>query len=382
MTERELLQELQDLGLTEYQSKTYLAAVRAGEARPSELVDDSGVPQGRIYGVIDALEEMGLLEVRSGTKGKEVSAPSPKAVLDDLKRRRIDDLTETVSSVASGLEELHQRTDGEPRSFVSMVKRDETALRHAKRAIDAAEYWLTVSLPNERYAELEPRLVAAAERGVTVRVLFVGTDPDEIGRVFPEQFSVRHRAAADTFVVADRTYGIFSSKHPIQDRQPYIITQEQNLVLLFQNYAEQVWDTSRVVQSPRTFPRRYLDPWRVVIELRDQFDAGAQFSAVVRGRRTGARERETWEGPVVAYDVSGSDDGTDYMSSPPTYASLTVETPNERVTVGGWKATFEDVAASGIEVRRLDPQDESPAKSASGRESRAERESASESESE
>ncbi|MUV56789.1 TrmB family transcriptional regulator [Halogeometricum sp. CBA1124] len=353
MNEHELLQELEDLGLTEYQSRTYLAAVRAGEARPSGLVDDSGVPQGRIYGVIDTLEEMGLVEVRAGPQGKEVSAPSPKVVLDDLKRRRIDDLTETVSSVATGLEELHHRSDGEPRSFVSMVKRDETALRHARRAIDAAEYWLTVCLPDERYVELEPHLLEAADRGVTVRVLFIGTDPDEVGRTFPDRFHIRHRAAADTFVVADRTYGIFSSKHPVQDRQPYIITQEPNLVLLFQNYGEQVWHASRVVQTSPSFPRRYLDPWRTVIDLGERFEAGEEFSAVVEGRRTGHRERGRWAGPIVAYDVGGPAD-VDYTNSPPTYATLTVETDDETVKVGGWKATFEDVAARGIEVRTGD----------------------------
>lgn len=353
MTDRELRQELQDLGLTEYQSKAYVAAVRAGEARPSELVDESGVPQGRIYDVIDALEAMGLVEVRSGSRGKEVSAPSPKVVLEDLKRRRIDDLTETVSAAATELEELHRRTDGEQKSFVSMVKRDETALRHARRSIDAAEYWLTVCLPDERYVELESHLLEAAERGVTVRVLFIGSDPDEVGRDFPESFHIRHRAAADTFVVADRTYGIFSSKHPAQDRQPYIITQEPNLVLLFQNYGEQVWNASRIVQENTSFPRRYLDPWRAVIDLRERFDAGEQFHAVVRGRRTGHRERGTWEGPIVEYDVGGPVD-VDYMSSPPTFATLTVETDEGRVKVGGWKATFEDVAATGVEVSRLD----------------------------
>lgn len=351
MTDRALLRELQDLGLTEYQSKAYVAAVRAGQARPSELVDESGVPQGRIYGVIDELEELGLVEVHSGLGGKEVSAPPPGTVLEDLKRRRVDDLSETVSTVASELEPLHGRSDGEPTGFVSMAKREETALRHARRAIDAAEYWLTVCVPDRLYTQLEADLVDAADRGVTVRVLFIGTDPEEVGREFPATFDIRYRAAADTFVVADRSYGIFSSKHPAQDRQPYIITQEPNLVLLFQNYGEQVWNASRVVQTVDAFPRRYLDPWRTVIALRDRFDAGERFEVTVRGRRTDVRETDTWEGPVVAYDVGGPAD-VDYMNSPPTYASLTVETADGPVKIGGWKATIEDVAATGIEVRR------------------------------
>lgn len=349
MTHQELLQTLQDLGLTEYQSKAYLAAVRAGSTRASDLVDESGVPQGRIYNVIDDLEDLGLLEVRSGSNGKEVTAPSPKTVLEELKRRRIDDLSNTISVAASGLEELHQRDERDSSDYVSMVKREETALRHARRAIDAADYWLTLCVSEEYYDELEPDLVEAAGRGATVRLLLVGADPREVGRDFPDAFRVRYRATADMFVVADLGYGIYSSKHPTQDRQPYIISQEQNLVLLFQNYGEQVWSASRVVQEASKFPRRYLDPWRAIIDLRERLVAGEDLVASVEGRRTGSRERGTWEGPIVDFDLGGPVDA-DYMVLPPTYASLSLDTADGPVKVGGWKATFEDVAANGVEV--------------------------------
>jgi sugar-specific transcriptional regulator TrmB len=350
MVDRELLQHLQDLGLTEYQSRAYVAAVGAGEARPSELVDDSGVPQGRIYGVIDDLEELGLVEVRSGSQGKVVSAPSPQTVLADLKRRRIDDLSDSISAATSELEQRHRRTDTDRNDFVSMVKRDETAKRHAKQAIEAAEYWLTVCIPDSLYGELESYLREAVDRGTTVRLLLTGTDPAEVDFDLDDRFRIRYREAADTFVVADRTYGIFSSKHPAQDRQPYIITQEPNLVLLFQNYGQQVWNASRVVQEVSTFPRRYLDPWRAISELGELLDGDADLVAIVDGRRTDSRERRTWEGPIVAHEIGGPAE-IDYTNSPPTFASLTLETDDGTVTVGGWKATFEDIAARGIEVR-------------------------------
>lgn len=350
MTDQELLGTLQDLGLTKYQSKAYIAAVRAGRTRPSKLVDESGVPQGRIYDVINNLEDLGLLEVRSGSNGKEVTAPSPQTVLEELKQRRIDELSDTVSMAASDLEELHQWDESESSDFVSMVKREETALRHSKRAIEAAEYWLTLCVSEDRYDKLEPALVEAANRGVTVRVLLIGTDPKEIGKDFPETFDIRYRATADMFVVADCVYGVYSSKRPTQNHQPYIIAQEQNLVLLFQNYGEQVWQASKVVQEVAGFPRRYLDPWRTIIDLRERFIAGDDITAIVEGRRTDARETGTWEGSIVDFDVGGPAD-VDYMILPPTYASLTLETTEGQVKIGGWKATLEDVAATGIEIR-------------------------------
>ena len=350
MTDQELLGSLQDLGLTKYQSKAYIAAVRAGRTRPSELVDESGVPQGRIYDVIDNLAELGLLEVRSGSNGKEVIAPSPQTVLEELKERRIDELSDTVSMAASDLEELHQWEESKSSDFVSMVKREETALRHAKRAIKIADYWLTVCVAEDDYEKLESALLEAASRGVTVRLLLIGTNPAEVGKDFPETFQIRYRATADMFVVADCVYGIYSSKRPMQNHQPYIITQEPNLVLLFQNYGEQIWHASKIIQNPTGFPRRYLDPWRTIIDLHDRFVAGDDFTAIVEGRRTDVRETGTWEGPIIDFDYGGPAD-IDYMILPPTYASLTLGTSDGAVKIGGWKATFEDVAATGIESR-------------------------------
>lgn len=349
MNSDELIRKLQDLGLTEYQSKAYVAAVHVGQARPRELVDESGVPQGRIYDVISSLEELGLVEVRSKGRGKEVRAPSPQTVLDDLKRRRIDELTSTFSSVATGLERIHQRTEHEPSEFVTMAKQEETGLRHAKRAIENATNWLTVCVPDEWYNQLEATLEAAADRGVTTRVLLTGTDPAKTAREFPPAFAVRYRQAADTFIFADRSYGIFSSKHPEEDRQPYIITQEPNLVLLFQNYGQHIWYASRVVQTVTSFPRRYLDPWRLVIDLDDELRAGTSFRARVKGRRTSSRESGTWTGTIVDHDIGGPTD-VDYLNSPPTWVTLTLETDSKLLTVGGWKATMEDIAASEIKV--------------------------------
>jgi hypothetical protein len=271
-------------------------------------------------------------------------------VLSELKRRRINEFSETISTAASELETLHRQTDTDAAGYVSMVKRDETALRHATRAIETAEYWLTVCIPDSLYDELADRLQQAAERGVTVRLLLTGTDPETADYEFSPDIHIRYRAAADTFVVADRTYGIFSSKHPAQNRQPYIVSQEPNLVMLFQNYGQQVWNASRVVQAVERFPRRYLDPWRAIADLRDLLDSG-DLVAVADGRRTDTHTQGTWEGPITSYEIGGPAD-IDYTSVPPTIASITIETEDGPVDVGGWKATFEDVAARGLEIRK------------------------------
>jgi sugar-specific transcriptional regulator TrmB len=355
MNEDELIDELREVGLTKYESQAYVAAVRLGSGRPNELADSSGVPQARIYDVIDDLREMGLVEVQERSQGKEVHAPPPSVVLDELRQRHIAELTDRIDAVSSSLADLHnyeQTSEG----FVTMVSLRESALRHVKQAIDDAEWWLTMALPVDVYDAVADNIADATDRGVTVRIVVDGDEarsadprPGRMGPSFPEDVAVRHRPSLDTFAFADRTYGIFNSKHPQAESQPYIITQERNLVLLFQMYAEQVWTGSKTIQTGGGLPKRYLDPWRAIVDLRDGLDADTTFVAEVDGRETHTRSPGTWTGEVVDYEIGGPVGGS-FDAVAPTTASLTLDTDDDELTVGGWKATIEDIAADGLQV--------------------------------
>jgi sugar-specific transcriptional regulator TrmB len=357
MDETQLADELQEIGLTKYQSLAYIAAVSLGTATPNELSDASEVPQGRIYDVIDELQEMGLIEVQERSSGKEIQAPPPEVVLEQFKERHIDTFSARVHSTASSLDQLHEqeRSSG---GFVTMVNHRESARRHTRRAIEEAEWWLTMALPVDLYEAVTSEVRAAVARGVSVRLIVDGEEargadvgPGVMEPTFPDGLAVRHRPSIDTFAFADRSYGIFNSKHPQEESQPYIITQEHNLVLLFQNYAEQIWTGSRVIESDDGLPRRYLDPWRVITDLGDRLDDGTALITDVSGRETHTRRVGTWTGRIVDYDMSGPV-AADFDSVIPTTAQLTVATDDGAVSVGGRKATIEDVAADGIRVRR------------------------------
>lgn len=352
MSEASALENLQDLGLTQYESQAYLAAVKIGRARPTDLSEESGVPQARIYDVIDSLKSKGLVEVYDKPQGKEVTAPSPKSVLDQFRRRRMDEFEDNISAAITDLEQFYHRTDENPDAYVSMVGREESALRHARNAIERAEWWLSISIEGRLYPQLRESIVDAVERNVTVRLLLSEDDPTVERYDFPDDLRVRYRLTADTFVTADRKYGVFSSQHPAQSGQPYIITQERNLVLLFQNYYEQMWPTSEVVQSRETVSGRYLDPWHALIDLGDHLDSGTEFYATARGTNTNTHRQGTWEGEIIDYELSAPV-VADFTTAVPVEAALILATDAGELSVGGWKATIEDVAADGLEIVRL-----------------------------
>ena len=69
------------------------------------------------------------------------------------------------------------------------------------------------------------------------------------------------------------------------------------------------------------------------------------------GRRTDTRTAGEWTGPIVEYAIESPNE-SDHIRSLPVRASLVVDTAEGPLEVGGWKATTEDVAATGIEVDR------------------------------
>lgn len=354
MEDSELLETLRDIGLTQYESSAYIAAVKLGAATPKQLVESSDVPQPRIYDIIDDLQEKGLVEVHEHQSGKQVRSPPPEVMLERFKERRMQAFDAQVDAVTTSLQEFHAR-EQISESSVTMISLRKSALRHMRNAIEGASWWLTVALPGDGYEELMDDLRAAAERGVNVRMLVDVDEMDfrsqELGDELPNGVAIRHRSNLDTFVFADRNYGIFNSISPRMESQPYIITQDTNLVLLFQSYAEQVWNGSKVLREDGAFPRRYLDPWRAIVDIRETLEEGVSLVATVEGCETHSRRRGRWTGEIIDYGISGpvSDN---FVTVMPTTARLTIDTDEGELLIGGWKATIEDLAADGIVIDR------------------------------
>ena len=97
---------LRDLGLSEYESRTYRALLDRGPATAKELSSSSGVPMGRIYDVLNGLEGNGLVRSQAASRPKKYVAVEPDTALDRLvetRKRELDQQAERYESVATEL---------------------------------------------------------------------------------------------------------------------------------------------------------------------------------------------------------------------------------------------------------------------------------------
>lgn len=349
MANLDLVSRFQDLGFTEYQAKTYIAAVRLGVSDAKGLSDASGVPQSRIYDVVDDLRRVGLVEIREESGAKTIIAAPPTRSLESLKDRRVTKLADTIDSLVMELEQLHQPID-HPTSFVTMVELRETAIRHMKQAVESAQWWLSLALPFDMYREIEPEVVSALDRGVNVRLVLPDeTDPPISAVSFPDKLAVRQRLLADILTIADRHYGVFSSLTVGNESHPYVIMQDEHLVFLLQNFFEHFWPVSTEHRTVTGFPRRYLDPWRTIKDLKPDLDEGRTFDVTISGYHNYRNEFGSWEGRIVDYELTGPVEA-DYSIALPTKANLFIDIGGEHVGVGGRRAAQMGIAADGLHV--------------------------------
>lgn len=61
---------LRDMGLSDYESRAYLAVLQGGLSTATEISDGADIPQSRVYDILEALEEKGFITVQPGRPKK------------------------------------------------------------------------------------------------------------------------------------------------------------------------------------------------------------------------------------------------------------------------------------------------------------------------
>jgi len=106
--EVELIERLDQLGLTNYEARTLIDLVRLGTGTAKDIQRIDGVPRTRVYDAVETLQELGLVDVQHTTPRK-FTVISRESII----RRLNVDREETINDVAELLEEL---TPAEPQT--------------------------------------------------------------------------------------------------------------------------------------------------------------------------------------------------------------------------------------------------------------------------
>lgn len=153
----------EELGLTPYESKAYMALLLHGPLSPRGVNQRSGIPRPRTYDVLNSLVGKGLLMEQPG-RPRMYAAVDPRVGLErivmDIERKMLRQLKEkrrTAEKLSSSLAKLHDKsreiTVREERVWVT--RRDNAFIARYSEAIRNIEEEFVVATPDVRPPEKE-----------------------------------------------------------------------------------------------------------------------------------------------------------------------------------------------------------------------------------
>ncbi|MGV8150383.1 MAG: TrmB family transcriptional regulator [Candidatus Woesearchaeota archaeon] len=129
---------LKELGLSEYEEKTYLSLIKLGKSTASAISRDSGVSYGKIYEILASLENKGLAKVIPETTKKFI-ASNPENLMK-LVNKKEEELLEIKKGIQH-LEQIYTIHETEP---VVIVKGKNNFNRLVKEQKKSEKYSYTI----------------------------------------------------------------------------------------------------------------------------------------------------------------------------------------------------------------------------------------------
>lgn len=123
----EQLAPLRELGLNAYEARVYVTLLGKDSFSATQIADYSGVPRQRIYDILAALAERGLVINRPGRKGNTYTAVSPRKALRGLvqaEQRRVSQLESATSALIEQLSEVYSagQQESSPLDYIEVLR--------------------------------------------------------------------------------------------------------------------------------------------------------------------------------------------------------------------------------------------------------------------
>ena len=178
MKQDSLIETLQELGFTQYEAQCYLGLLHQHPLNGSQLSTVCGVPRSMVYQTLNRLEEKAAVVRLNGEEREpqQYEPVAPSLVIAHLSAQ----FQATCEQVEHDLNAL-ARTP--PAEVVLNIVGADDILRRVAILVRQARQHISLMGGAPELAALEPDLNAAVARGVSARIVSIGTAPAVPGQV-------------------------------------------------------------------------------------------------------------------------------------------------------------------------------------------------------
>ena len=168
---------LQQLGLKEYEAKSFVALSRLPKGTAKEISEISDVPRTRVYDAVRVLETKGLVEIQHSNPQQFRAVTIDEAAR--TLRREYENRTDTLREALEGIEQASTDETADVTHEVWALTGSTAIANRAQDLVNEAEEEVVVVLGNAKVftEELVNQLQTAQRRGIS---LIVGTISEDL----------------------------------------------------------------------------------------------------------------------------------------------------------------------------------------------------------
>jgi sugar-specific transcriptional regulator TrmB len=235
------------LGLTEYETETYVALLRSGVLTASEVSDQSNVPYSKIYETLNALERKGWIEAERGRPSKYFPK-SPEEALSMTKLQFEEKLRGWEKTITAELQPIFERREIREKPDIWILRGELSVLAKLQEMMDNAKSEVMIAAPVfvRPFASFFANFLGGL-RERNVRISFMVADGEE-------NWNIKGLALNADVRTRDRMFGggvICDSREALlmlgEDKPTLVIwSNHVGLVKFARDYFQYLWDSSNV----------------------------------------------------------------------------------------------------------------------------------------
>lgn len=262
----DLNNNLIELGLTDYESKGYLAMLRRHVSTASELSRISGIPRTRVYEILERLTHKGLcIEILDQIKKYKAIAPEiALSRLIENQKAEIVVKENLATSISHFLQQqyLGNSLDQDPLDYIELWRNPLQVADRFLRLVNDANREILVfvkapySNPKKKLEEQTSKSIEAAERRIVCRAIYEIADNEQEREWQFEQIDVAVKAGEQARIIDklpikmaifDETEVIFAMEdyHLTKSRQTSLVIKHSSLAMCLKILFETIWSNAR-----------------------------------------------------------------------------------------------------------------------------------------
>lgn len=239
---------LHELGLTEYETQTYLALLKGGSLTASEVSERSDVPYSKIYEVLNALEKKGWIEVEHGRPSKYF----PKSPIDALSMTKLqfeEKLQGWEKTIATEIQPIFEQREIREKPDIWILRGELNVVAKLQEMLDKVKNEAMIAVPifAKPFADIFLNLLGGLHDR-NVQVLFMAAGGAKEWNIVDLSLVAQVRMRAKMFgggVICDGKEVLLM----LGENKPSLViwSNHVGLVKFARDYFQYLWDSSRKV---------------------------------------------------------------------------------------------------------------------------------------